>query len=356
MNNDTSAPKSRQRRALTAAALVAGFALFLGATLLAVFVRAAEYPSELIPEGGGTFTVNAGETGASIADRLAREGFIRSSLVFEVLQRVRNQQASLKRGTYRIAPGMGTADILDLIVSGRQDLIRVTIPEGFTLRQTAEALAVTGAVDRESFMRAARDPALMADLGIPAESAEGYLFPDTYHLPAGTPGHEAVRIMVYAFRARLSAGLPESRDLDPETLHRKIILASIVEREYRVAEEAPRIAGVFSNRLRIGMALQSCATVVYVITEVLGREHPEILFYRDIEIRHRFNTYVYPGLPPGPIANPGITAITAAFRPEPTRYLYFRLLDRNTGRHYFSTTLDQHIRAGSLAIKAVGGR
>jgi len=139
-------------------------------------------------------------------------------------------------------------------------------------------------------------------------------------------------------------------------MHKRIILASIVEREYRLSEEAPRIAGVFWNRLRIGMALQSCATVVYIITEIQGKPHPEILYNRDIEIKHPFNTYLNRGLPPGPIANPGMTALKAVFRPEASRYLYFRLLDPKTGKHYFSESLDEHIKAGSLAVKSVGGR
>ncbi len=162
--------------------------------------------------------------------------------------------------------------------------------------------------------------------------------------------------MVGALRSRLAEGLPESLSLDPGELHRRIILASVVEREYRLPEEAPRIAGVFWNRLKIGMALQSCATVVYIITEVQGKKHPEVLYNRDIEIQHPFNTYLHPGLPPAPIANPGLTALQAVFRPEPSRYLYFRLLDARTGRHYFSETLDEHIRAGSLAVKGIGGR
>jgi UPF0755 protein len=136
-------------------------------------------------------------------------------------------------------------------------------------------------------------------------------------------------------------------------------MASIVEREYRVDEEAPLMAGVFYNRLRIGMALQSCATVEYVITEIQGRPHPERLFDRDIEIRNPYNTYMVPGLPPGPISAPGEVALHAAFNPVPSDYLYFRLVNPAEGRHYFSKTLDDHIRAGVLYVKArnkAGGR
>lgn len=335
--------------------LLAGFGILLAAGAVAAF-SALDAAPEGVPSGGVLFTVGAGESGAGIARRLEDQGLIRSAPAFQGLLRVRGQQASLKRGTYRIEPGMRGRDVLDLLASGKQALVRVTVPEGHTLRRTADVLSQAGVVDREDFLAAARDPGLLAALGIPAASAEGYLFPDTYYLPRETPGSEAVRLMAGAFRARIAEELPESASLSQEELHRRVILASIVEREYRLAEEAPRIAGVFWNRLRIGMALQSCATVVYVITEVQGKKHPEVLYNRDIEILHPFNTYVNPGLPPAPISNPGMTALTAVFRPEPSRYLYFRLLDPRAGRHYFSETLDEHIRAGALAVKDIGGR
>jgi UPF0755 protein len=134
-------------------------------------------------------------------------------------------------------------------------------------------------------------------------------------------------------------------------LNRRIIIASIVEREYRVDEEAPLMAGVFYNRLDIGMALQSCATVEYIITEIQGRPHPDVLYTRDIEIRDPYNTYIRPGLPPGPISAPGAVALAAAFQPASSNYLYFRLIDPEAGRHYFSQTLDDHIKAGLLYVK-----
>jgi UPF0755 protein len=134
-------------------------------------------------------------------------------------------------------------------------------------------------------------------------------------------------------------------------LNRRVIIASIVEREYRVPDEAPLMAGVFFNRMNIGMALQSCATVEYVITEIQGRPHPEILLNRDLEIQSPYNTYIVPGLPPGPICSPGATAMEAALRPQKSDYFYFRLTDAAIGKHYFSRTLDDHIKAGLLYLK-----
>ena len=181
---------------------------------------------------------------------------------------------------------------------------------------------------------------------------EGYLFPETYLFPLGYPAPKVITAMADTFFSRLDSISPGAAgSMSPSELNRLVILASIVEREYRVSEEAAVMAGVFFNRLKIGMALQSCATVEYVITEIQGRPHPEQLFNRDLEIRDPYNTYLRPGLPPGPISAPGETALRAVFNPAQSDYLYFRLTDQGTGRHYFSRTLDDHIRAGALYVK-----
>ncbi len=333
----------------------ASLLVLLGAAAFAAFLYLDNPPREIPPEGR-LFTVGYGESGVGIARRLKDQGLIRSSMGFEALLRVKKRQSSLKTGTYRIESGMRSSEILDLLVSGKQALVRVTIPEGLTMRQIAEQLSKAQVVDRDSFLAAARDPEVLSVQGIPASSAEGYLFPDTYFLARGMPGAEVVAVMTGALKKRLAERMPESAGLGPEEIHRRIILASIVEREYRLSEEAPRIAGVFWNRLRIGMGLQSCATVVYIITEIQGKPHPRFLLTRDTEVENPYNTYLYAGLPPGPISNPGMTALEAVFRPEPSRYLYFRLTDPAKGAHYFSESLDEHIRASSFAVKGVGGR
>ena len=187
---------------------------------------------------------------------------------------------------------------------------------------------------------------------MPGATLEGYLYPDTYLFPESYPAAQVVKTMADTFFKRLAEIQPDVLTLSPAELNNRVIMASIVEREYLVDEEAPIMAGVFYNRLRIGMALQSCATVEYVITEIQGRPHPERLFDRDIEIRNPYNTYMVPGLPPGPISAPGKVALNAAFNPVPSDYLYFRLVNPAEGRHYFSQTLDDHIRAGVLYVKA----
>jgi UPF0755 protein len=145
-------------------------------------------------------------------------------------------------------------------------------------------------------------------------------------------------------------GIDKSK-LTPAELYEKITLASIIEREYRVEEEAAVIAAVFQNRLEHGMRLESCATVEYIITEIQGKPHPARLFNRDIQIQHPYNTYIRGGLPPGPIAAPGPVALKAAFSPARNDFLFFRVIDPASGRHYFSKNFDEHISAGELFVK-----
>jgi UPF0755 protein len=277
-------------------------------------------------------------------------GIIRSRHFWELLSRF--DRRYLKAGTYSFSLPATQLEIRSLLVSGRQILIRLTIPEGTTLKKTARLLAEAGVCSSEDFLAAASDPALLDAYRAPGPTLEGYLYPDTYLFSEGYPAELVVKTMADTFFKRLAELWPDTLALSPEELNRRVIMASIVEREYRVDEEAPLMAGVFYNRLRIGMALQSCATVEYVITEIQGRPHPERLYERDTEIRSPYNTYMVPGLPPGSISAPSAVALNAAFNPAPSDYLYFRLVNPAEGRHYFSQTLDDHIRAGALYVKA----
>jgi UPF0755 protein len=340
------------RAAIALAGAIAAAALLSFAAAFAAFALAAR-PSTAIPEGGAIFAVERGEAAGAVARRLESAGLIRSSLAFRALAKIRGVDSSIKAGSYRVMPGMGAAGLLDDLVAGRQALVRVTVPEGLTLSQIAVLLDGLGIAGKAEFVFACRDPAFTSELGLRASSLEGYLFPDTYLLPVAFGPREAARAMVDAFKSRVSS-IPEAAALSPSELHSRVVLASIVEREYRLPEEAPLMASVFYNRLRIGMALQSCATVVYVITEKLGKPHPEQLFDRDIRIPDSYNTYLHPGLPPGPISNPGLTALLAAFRPAATKYLYFRLVDEERGSHHFSASLEEHVGARSLLVKKVG--
>jgi UPF0755 protein len=328
-------------------------AIALGLGALALATRYDE-PTGEVGADGVVFTVGQGESGAAVARRLAQERVIRSELLFRLLMKARSLEHSLKAGSYRVESDMSGSRILEMIAEGRQILLRLTIPEGATSRAVALAAEAAGVASAAEVIAAAGDAELARSLGVAAGSLDGYLYPDTYFVPRDAGGAALVSLMVETFKRRVAEALPETSSLTAEELHDRVILASIVEREYRLPDEAPLMASVFSNRLRIGMALQSCATVVYVITERQDKPHPSRIFDRDLRIDDPFNTYKYPGLPPRPICNPGITAIAAAIRPAVSDYLYFRLVDEAAGEHYFSATLDEHVRAASFAVKPAG--
>ncbi|QQO08153.1 endolytic transglycosylase MltG [Breznakiella homolactica] len=342
--------------AILIGAILAVSAACLG---LALFFNTPPEDPPSIPQGVETIKktedgsyiveIRSGDTAMAVGKRLADANIIRSRLFWNVLSRINPEH--IKAGVYSLDLPMTQFEIRSLLVSGRQILVRVTIPEGSTLKKNAAILEAAGICGAEEFLAAAADPEITAKYRVPGETMEGYLYPDTYLFPQGFPAARVVQTMADTFFSRLRQAFPEADSLTPDELNQRVIIASIVEREYRIPDEAPLMAGVFYNRLRIGMPLQSCATVEYIITEIQGRPHPERLFTRDTEIRDPYNTYIRPGLPPGPISAPGMVALRASFEPAASTYLYFRVADPSTGRHYFSETLDDHIRAGVLYLK-----
>jgi UPF0755 protein len=224
-------------------------------------------------------------------------------------------------------------------VSGPQQLELVVIPEGLNIQETARTLANAGLGNATVFEKLARDPAFAAELGVPGDTLEGYLFPDTYAFAAGSPPAEILAHMRRQFRAVFTPLLVEegrSRGLKPREI---VILASLIEKEAALAEERALISAVFHNRLRRGMKLQSDPTAVYGIQEHSGRVRPG-----DLDRESPYNTYKISGLPPGPIANPGRAALEAAVRPAADRkILYF--VAREDSSHIFSRTYRQHRQA-----------
>lgn len=303
-------------------------------------------------DGSLLLEVRSGETATSVGSRLRRAGLIRNTLLWSAFARL--DSASIKAGYYRLEPPLRALDVWDLLVSGKQLLVRVTVPEGVTLKKAAELMEARGVVSGADFLAAATDAALVASYGIPALTMEGFLYPDTYYFPLRYPAERVVRKMADTFFSKIAGIAPKPLSgYTAKELFEQVVIASIVEREYRAVDEAGLMAGVFFNRLKIGMALQSCATVEYVITEIQGKPHPEVIYNRDLEIKDPYNTYAYRGLPPGPISLPGLVALRAAFNPAPTDYLYFRLVDAQAGRHRFSRTLDEHVEAGILYVKRI---
>ena len=341
--------RKKGRGLLAAAAAV----LVVAAGMTAVFY-ALNSPSPEIPAEGKIFAVRPGETLGDIAARLEQEGLVRSALFLQSVARLSGKQGSYKSGYFRLLPGDSTLDVQDLLVSGYQEQVKVTIPEGWTLKKIASPLEAKGVSTRAEVQAAAADPALLARLKVPAENLEGYLFPDTYFFPAGYPAEAIVEQMALNFFDRLSELDPEASRLAAGELHEKVILASIVEREYRLEKEAPLIASVFVNRLGKNIGLESCATLEYIITDLLDRPHPRYLSEEDKRIRSPYNTYLWAGMPPGPISNPGRVALAAALHPARTAFYYFVLKDGQTGQHYFSDSLQQHNWAKYYYLKQVG--
>jgi UPF0755 protein len=313
-----------------------------------------ESESIRIPGDGAAYIeVRNGESAISVGRRLENAGLIRTRYFWNLISHLNPDY--IKAGTYKLNIPATQVEIRSLLVSGRQLLTRVTVPEGVTLKKTARIMEEAGICGGEDFLIAVSESRTLEEYRIPGKTMEGYLYPDTYLFPADYPASQVVRTMADTFFQRLEEIYPGALSLTAEDLNERIILASIVEREYRMDEEAPVMAGVFNNRLKIGMALQSCATVEYVITEIQEKPHPAALYDRDTQIQDPYNTYINPGLPPGPISAPGPAALKAAFYPDSNDYLYFRLTDQAAGRHYFSRTLDEHIQAGVLYVKGSGG-
>jgi UPF0755 protein len=293
--------------------------------------------------------VRKGESAESVGKRLENAGIIKNRFFWQLLFRLDGE--FIKTGTYKIELPAAQTKIRSRLIAGEQLLVRVTIPEGVTLKKTGRLLEDSGICSAEEFLLAASSSEILEKYNIPGITMEGYLYPDTYLFPLAYPASMVVSVMADNFSRRLDIITGSRYSFEAAEINRRVIIASIVEREYRVSDEAALMAGVFFNRLRIGMALQSCATVEYIITEIQGKPHRNVLYNRDLEIRDPYNSYLRPGLPPGPISAPGETALKAAFYPEKTDYLYFRLVNPSFGRHYFSRTLDDHIRAGTLYVK-----
>jgi UPF0755 protein len=297
---------------------------------------------EVRPVGPGTQIAVMIPKGAStwrIGEDLARAGLVRDARALVIATMLRRAAGRLRHGEYLLAPSQSALQIVDALVKGEVVLHRVTIPEGYTITQIADLLSTAGLADRDRILnlalrggRSLRRPGL-ADL--PVDSLEGYLFPDTYQFARGLEAEGLLGGILDRFETAAGITLRSSARARGLTLHQLLTVASMIERETRVPDERPIVASVIYNRLAKGMRLEIDATVLYA----LGR-HKDVVTLEDLAVDSPYNTYRYPGLPPGPIANPGLAAITAAATPAQTPYLFYVL--KPDGRHYFSRTLEEH--------------
>lgn len=332
--------RRRWRRWLPWFAVGAVAALAVLAAAAAGVVAWAERDLER-PRGTETveLTIERGAPMTAILDRLAAANVIGDPLLARLYLDYRRPDEALQAGEYRFEQPMSTVEALDRVIRGEIVTYPVTVVEGLTLQETAEHLASEGFGDLDAFLLAMSSPALIADLDPAAESLEGYLFPDTYAFPRGTGEAHIVDAMVRNFRRRVEDHLDAAagHGLDPRGL---VTLASIVEKEAGAIEERPLVAAVFHNRLERGIGLYADPTIIYALK--LAGTWDGNLRRRDLELDSPYNTYVHPGLPPGPICSPGEHSLRAAARPAEVPYLYF--VSRNDGTHVFAETLAEHNR------------
>ena len=283
-----------------------------------------------------------------IASRLETEGLIRSRYVFTLLSWLKDRSRELKAGEYRLSPAMSPKAILEVVVRGEVVQHALTIPEGYSVREIATAIARAGFGSARQVEAVASDPAFLKRFHIPAHSAEGYLFPETYHFTKRTVPTKLLSRMVLTFRERFKpemTALAKKRNL---SVHQVVTLASIIERETAVPAERPLIAAVFLNRMKRRMRLQADPTVLYALNRTTGS-----LTRQELRVDSPYNTYRIRGLPPGPIASPGLESLDAVLHPAPVGYLYF--VARGDGSHIFSRTLKEHLKAVSQYRKSQAG-
>lgn len=267
-----------------------------------------------------------------IAEQLQRAGAIRSANVF-LLYHYTLGHRTLKAGEYEFSKPANEIAVYNRIARGEVASHGVVIPEGFNMFDVAAALDQAGVCKKDDFLKFVRtDVSLISDLDPEARTLEGYLFPDTYNFSHSQTAHDIAGMMVRRFRQEAAKiGLNEN-------VHRVVTLASIVEKETRLAEERPLVAGVFENRLSQRIGLATDPSVIYA--SLLRGKFDGTIRQSDLALDSPYNTYKYAGLPPGPIANPGVTALQAAMHPTQTDYLYF--VANNAGGHTFARTMEEH--------------
>ena len=284
------------------------------------------------------FTIAPGEAFDALISRLQADGLIKAPHKFKVWARLKGDDKKLKAGEYYLSAAMTPDQILGTLVGGKAHLYHLTIPEGFNLKQIASEVAAQGLGDSQAFIDLATDPKTAAKYEVEAQTLEGYLFPDTYLFPKGVPAATIIDMMVRRFKEQFRPQWHTRAREMHMSVHEIVTLASIIEKETGDPAERPLISSVFHNRLRRKMRLESDPTVIYGIKDFDGN-----IKRRHLHARTPYNTYVIKGLPPGPIASPGSSAIEAALYPADTSFLFF--VSKKDKSHHFSTTIREHNRA-----------
>ena len=295
-----------------------------------------------------TVVVQRRATWSKVAQQLEAERIIPSAFALRVYARLHHQDSGLKVGEYELSGKMTPVQILELLNSGRVVSYWLTIPEGKWASEMGALLEPRWPEAAGEFAELVRQPDLFRDrVKFPLEggSLEGYLFPNTYLVSKGANAPQIITGMLQTFEQQCWQAYQQNRPQDGRSFYEVLILASLIEAEARVPAERPIIAGVYINRMRKNMLLQCDATVLYAHRKRLSR-----VLYRDLEIDSRYNTYRYPGLPVGPICNPGAASFLAALKPREVTYLYY--VAKGDGSHVFTNTLAEH----AAAIRQIRGK
>ena len=285
--------------------------------------------------GPDVFLIRSGSNIKSISQDLARQKIIDDPWLFILLAKVRGLETRVRAGEYQIKPGLTADELLDKFAKGNAIQYKLTVIEGWSFRQLLMAIAENSII--ESTLQGKSDAEIMALLGYPEQHPEGLFFPDTYRFPKGTSDVDFLKRAYQVMQKHLER---EWSERDPElplkSSYEALILASIIEKETGAGFERPLIAGVFIERLKRNMRLQTDPTIIYG----LGEQYDGDIRFRDLRKDTPYNTYLHAGLTPTPIAMPGLLAIRAALHPTPTDALYF--VSKGDGTHQFSATLEQH--------------
>jgi len=295
------------------------------------------------PQGQKFVLLRPGYSTRHIAEELESAGVIRSARAF-LLWHYAARPRSLKAGEYMFDQPIDALAVHRRLVRGDIYFHTVVIPEGYNMFDVAQAVEAAGLLPARDFLQAARaDVSLISDLAAQAQSLEGYLFPDTYQFTRTQSVQDMIAVMVHRFRRQAEAlGLKSN-------VHQVVTMASIVEKETGAGAERPIVASVYYNRLQRRIALDADPSVIYA--ELLAGRYQGALHHEDMQFNSPYNTYRYPGLPPGPIANPGAASLQASLHPAATSFLYF--VSDGNGRHRFATTLDEHNRNVAMYRRAV---
>lgn len=282
------------------------------------------------------FTVHTGDTFGRVNQRLYNQGLISNTRLFHYYAKYKNALTRLRAGEFTIVRGSKMTDVLHILVNGTPNLKVVTIPEGKNMYEIAKLMEQAGICKEQDFLDAVQHPDFISQLELSAPSLEGYLYPETYSFAANTPARQVVKTMVDLFQKRTEELSFEHPFLNK---HQVVILASLVEKETGAKFERPTIAGVFTNRLKKRMRLQSDPTTIYG----MWHRYTGNIRKSDLQEHTPYNTYRIPALPLGPISNPSLEAIRAVLDPEDHEYLFF--VSKNDGTHVFSKTYKDHRKA-----------